>query len=80
MIDYMSNNIAPYNLLFRLLSIGLHSTSKCVQHDELSHLTKEEWIELMRLAKNHGVKYLLFEAIDNLPNTLHPPSELYLRW
>ncbi|MFI3263729.1 MAG: nucleotidyltransferase family protein [Rikenellaceae bacterium] len=45
-----------------------------------SFCTPQEWSALMALAKNHGVKYLLFEGIMKLPKEQQPPSELMLHW
>lgn len=75
----MSNIVSIKDRLFCLLSSSLNVTS--MQSDlSFSSCTAQEWRALMALAKNHGVKYLLFEAIERLPKELQPPSELMVHW
>ncbi len=62
------------------MCIGLYKTPMHNNFYEPFPLTPEEWLEMMNIAKKHGVKYLLFEAIEHLPDTMQPPPDLHVRW
>ena len=74
----MINN-SIYDKLFKLLCVGLNYTPTHNNFDIHPTLAHSDWSKMLQVAKQHGVKYLLYEAIDKLPKHLHPDSELHIK-
>ena len=62
------------------MCIGLYNIPVHNVFYDLSPIAQEEWLELMDIAKKHGVKYLFFESISKLPAELQPPAALHMQW
>ncbi|KGE14164.1 nucleotidyltransferase family protein [Sphingobacterium deserti] len=68
-----------HDSFFCLLRLGLWEAT-----DEAAHsyfpISAEQWEKVLQLAVKHTVEGILFDGLNKLPLSLHPPKALLLRW
>ena len=65
-------------MLFALLRASLHERE--TETSFFIDSTRNDWNECFQLAKKQGVMALAWDGVLKLPQSLHPPLELKLKW
>lgn len=66
------------SVFLELLQIGMWGTHPNLER--LTGLTPEDWEEVIQFSIEQGVQAIVFSAALHLPENLHPPRHLKLKW